>query len=87
MRFFNTAGPSVAGKHYLVDPLARLDLEEVRAMIDQQPSFVLHAPRQTGKTTSLLALMAYLNEDARCTPISNSPKPPAMTWRGGCGPL
>jgi len=65
MRFFNTAGPCVAGQHYLVDPLARLDLEEVRAMIDQQRFFVLHAPRQTGKTTSLLALMAFLNQEGR----------------------
>lgn len=61
MRFFNTAGPSVAGQHYLIDPLARLDLPEVLAMIEQQRYFVLHAPRQTGKTTSLLALMEYLN--------------------------
>ena len=65
MRLFNTAGPSVAGQHYLVDPLVRLDLEEVRAMIDQQRYLVLHAPRQTGKTTSLLALMAYLNQEGR----------------------
>lgn len=61
MRMFNTAGPSVAGRHYMIDPLARLDLPEVEALIEQQRYFVLHAPRQTGKTTSLLALMHHLN--------------------------
>jgi hypothetical protein len=62
MRFFNNAGPSVAGQHYMIDPLERLDLPEVLAMIEQQRYFVLHAPRQTGKTTSLLALVDYLNK-------------------------
>jgi hypothetical protein len=65
MRFFNNAGPSVEGQHYMIDPLERLDLAEVLAMIEQQRYFVLHAPRQTGKTTSLLALMAYLNRQGR----------------------
>lgn len=65
MRYFNTAGPSVAGQHYMIDPLQRLDLSEVLALIEQQRYFVLHAPRQTGKTTCLLALMQYLNTAGR----------------------
>jgi predicted AAA+ superfamily ATPase len=32
-------------------------------MIDQKKYFVLHAPRQTGKTTCLKALMDYLNAE------------------------
>ena len=64
-RFFNTAGPCVQGDHYMLDPLARLDVDEVLRLIDQERYFVLHAPRQTGKTTSLLALMKRLNEDGR----------------------
>ena len=60
-RKFNTAGPSVLEDHYMIDPLQRLDLPEVLHLIDDKRYFVLHAPRQTGKTTSLLALMAYLN--------------------------
>jgi hypothetical protein len=43
----------------------RLDLDEVMALIEQQKYFVLHAPRQTGKTSSLLALMEYLNQGER----------------------
>ncbi|CAK0738245.1 AAA family ATPase [Gammaproteobacteria bacterium] len=65
MRYFNTAGPSVAGQHYMIDPLARLDFPEVLALIEQQRYFVLHAPRQTGKTTCLLAFMAHLNQEGR----------------------
>ena len=60
-RFFNTAGPSVPEDHYMIDPLKRIDLAEVEALIDQKRYFVLHAPRQTGKTTTLLALMHHLN--------------------------
>ncbi|OBS31910.1 hypothetical protein A9O67_11355 [Tepidimonas fonticaldi] len=62
---FNTAGPSKADLHYVLDPLARIDLEEVLGLIDAQRYFVLHAPRQTGKTTALLALMQYLNTQGR----------------------
>src|SRR5579871_4900400 len=58
---FNNAGPSVPGLHYMIDPLERIDAEEIEALIDQQRYFVLHAPRQTGKTTSLLALVQHLN--------------------------
>jgi hypothetical protein len=61
MKMFNTAGPCIAEDHYLIDPLVRLDLPEVEAMIAAKRYFVLHAPRQTGKTTSLLALMDHLN--------------------------
>ncbi|TAN49333.1 MAG: AAA family ATPase [Methylococcaceae bacterium] len=65
MRYFNTAGPSVPGQHYMIDPLQRLDLPDVEALLDQQRYFVLHAPRQTGKTSCLLALMHHLNAQGR----------------------
>lgn len=51
--------------HYCVPPLERLDLPNVLTVIDQQKYFILHAPRQTGKTSCLLALMAHLNEGWR----------------------
>ena len=63
MRFFNTAGPIVAADHYHVPPLERLDRDEVLMLIRQQKYFVLHAPRQTGKTSALLALRDLLNSD------------------------
>ena len=60
-RFFNTAGPIKADIHYNVDPLKRIDLDEIMGLIQQQKYFSLHAPRQTGKTSCLLALRDYLN--------------------------
>lgn len=65
MRFFNTAGPVRCDIHYCLPPLERFDLNEVLRMIGQQKYFVLHAPRQTGKTSSMLALMEYLNREGR----------------------
>lgn len=61
-RFFNTAGPMNLQKHYHIDPLTRLDWEEVKMLIDQDKYFVLHAPRQTGKTSTLLSMMHALND-------------------------
>ena len=60
-RFFNTAGPQTP-QAYTIDPLTRIDLDDVLTLIRQQRYFVLHAPRQTGKTSCLLALRDYLNE-------------------------
>ena len=51
MKHFNNAGPSVPGMHFMIDPLQRIDVESIDSLIDQQRYFVLHAPRQTGKTT------------------------------------
>ncbi len=62
MRFFNTAGPVQCDRHYCLPPLERLNLADILSLIDQQKYFVLHAPRQTGKTSALLALMEYLNQ-------------------------
>ena len=61
MRFFNTAGPIKPANHYCIPPLQRLDLQALLALIRQEKYFVLHAPRQTGKTSTLLALRDVLN--------------------------
>ena len=60
-RFFNTAGPQIPEDNYTLDPLSRFDLDEIMMLIRQKRYFVLHAPRQTGKTSCLLALRDYLN--------------------------
>jgi len=65
MRFFNTAGPVDCKEHYCLPPLERLDIEGVLSLIEQKKYFVLHAPRQTGKTTCLLALMDRLNGEGK----------------------
>jgi hypothetical protein len=66
-RFFNNAGPINPADHYCLPPLERFDLAEVERLIAQKRYFVLHAPRQTGKTTSLLALMHHLNAQSDYT--------------------
>ncbi|MEW5767946.1 MAG: ATP-binding protein [bacterium] len=65
MRFFNTAGPVKCADHYCLPPLERLDLPAILRLIEQKKYFVLHAPRQTGKTSCLLALMDYLNREGK----------------------
>ncbi|MDQ1353377.1 MAG: family ATPase [Acidobacteriota bacterium] len=64
-RFFNTAGPVRPDKHYCINPLSRFDLDEIQSLIHQEKYFILHAPRQTGKTTFLLALMDFLNKQGK----------------------
>ena len=70
MRFFNTAGPVRQGDHYHIPPLERIDLDAVLDLVRNGMYFVLHAPRQSGKTSALLALRDLLNGgsagDYRC---------------------
>ena len=61
MRYFNTAGPVVAAVHYCIPPLERVNLRELWSLVREGRCFVLHAPRQTGKTSALLALRDLLN--------------------------
>ncbi len=58
-RYFNTAGPCVPGKHYMISALERLP--EVARLVDREQSFVIHAARQSGKTTALMALVSEIN--------------------------
>ena len=62
-RFFNTAGPMKPKMNYCIDPLTRIDWEEIQRLIRDERYFVMHAPRQTGKTSALLAMMRELNEE------------------------
>ena len=65
MRFFNTAGPVNCQDHYCIPPLTRFNLPEILMLIKQKKYFVLHAPRQSGKTSCMLALRDYLNHEGR----------------------
>ena len=62
-RWFNTAGPCLPGYHYMIPAIERLP--EARGLLDQMGYFVVHAPRQTGKTTSLMALARELTAEGR----------------------
>ncbi len=63
MKFFNTTGPVNKDIYYKIDPLLRWDMDEILTLINQEKYFILHAPRQTGKTSCLLALRDYLNKE------------------------
>ena len=60
-KFFNTAGPIIPEDHYYISSFERIDWEEIQHLIKQKRYFILHAPRQTGKTSALLEMMAALN--------------------------
>ena len=74
MRFFNTAGPVRPDDHYAIAPLDRVDVDELLSLIRAKQYFVLHAPRQTGKTSALIALRDLLNSGAvgnfRCVNVN-----------------
>ena len=61
MRDFNTEGPVDPGIHYCIPPLERVDRDEILHLIRRGKYFILHAPRQTGKTSTLKALADTLN--------------------------
>ncbi|WP_437730379.1 ATP-binding protein [Sorangium sp. So ce1335] len=62
-RWFNTAGPCNPADHYMLPAEERLPA--VRDLIERKAYFVLHAPRQIGKTTSLLTLAQALTREGR----------------------
>jgi hypothetical protein len=62
-RFFNTSGPNRVARHYTLPVLTRLP--EVRGLVEQELYFVMHAPRQVGKTTTLLTLAQELTAEGR----------------------
>ena len=53
-RRFNTAGPCIPAMHYMIPADRRLP--RAPGLVAQLGYFVVHAPRQTGKTTALRAL-------------------------------
>src|SRR5262245_42810027 len=63
MRWFNTTGPCNAELHYMIPPEPRLP--GCVALVNKRAYFVVHAPRQTGKSTTMIALVRRLNEEGR----------------------
>lgn len=62
-RRFNTAGPNDSARHTTIS--ARSRVPALWDIIEQGSYFVLHAPRQMGKTTLLLDLAAELNREKK----------------------
>jgi len=61
MRRFNIAGPCEVDRHYMIPPERRMP--ELRTLVDGMAYFVVHAPRQTGKTTLVRALARRLTDE------------------------
>jgi len=74
-KFFNTAGPVRAENNYMIDPLKRINKDEIMTLVDKWRYFILHAPRQTGKTSSLFALQDYINKQGhyKCLYVNVEP--------------
>jgi len=60
--FFNTTGPCRPDMHYMLPPNDRLVGARLDRYISHHLYWVLHAPRQTGKTTFLQSWMKEINE-------------------------
>ena len=58
-RFFNIAGPCNPANHYMLSATARLP--DIASLIRKKQYFVIHAQRQCGKTTAMLALRNEIN--------------------------
>jgi hypothetical protein len=63
VRSFNTAGPCDPERNYMLPPEPRLP--GARPLIGDGQYFIVHAPRQTGKTTTLSALARQLTAEGQ----------------------
>jgi len=63
-RIFNITGPCDPKRHYMIDALRRLG-DEIFTLISQAEYFIIHAARQSGKTTLLLELTRLLNNGGK----------------------
>lgn len=64
-RYFNIAGPCISSDHYMINASERLG-SETRELINKKQYFVIHAARQTGKTTLLKEINRQLNAEGNC---------------------
>jgi hypothetical protein len=58
---FNISGPCSPSEHYMLPVLPRLP--GVEKMIDKKNYFILHSPRQSGKTTFVKTMVSKINSD------------------------
>ncbi|OHY32806.1 AAA-like domain-containing protein [Cylindrospermopsis raciborskii] len=66
-KWFNTAGPCKSDIHYMLSTSERIP--QLKQLIEQQNYFVIHAPRQTGKTTAMLNLAQELTASGKYTAV------------------
>ena len=66
-KHFNTAGPCQPDIHYMLTSVERMP--QIKSLIDQRNYFVIHAPRQVGKTTAMLTLAQELTASGEYTAL------------------
>ena len=66
--FFNTTGPCNPDEHYMLSPHERLVDAQLHRYIRNKLYWVLHAPRQVGKTTFLIQVRKYRDKFGAQTP-------------------
>ncbi|MFN3201330.1 MAG: AAA-like domain-containing protein [Bradymonadia bacterium] len=64
---FNTAGPCNGQRHYMLPAVPRLP--QLPELIETGAYFVVHAPRQTGKTTLLKHIARQVNAEGEMTAV------------------
>jgi hypothetical protein len=69
-RFFNTTGVCRPGDHYMLPAEPRV--AGLRRLIDEKLYFVVHSPRQVGKSTSLRALAESLTAEGKYAALHTS---------------
>ena len=70
-RFFNTTGYCNPEWHYMVDPTRGLT-KEIYHLIENKQYFLIHAPRQSGKTTLLHFLCRQINSEGKYIAVAFS---------------
>ena len=83
MRFFNTTGPVDPKKHYYVPH--RLNEIKLQRLIDEEKYYVLHAPRQSGKTTAMRIIVEQLNATGKYKVLYFNVEPAQIARSGNCG--
>jgi hypothetical protein len=69
-KFFNIAGNCVPKEHYMLPVLPHIsDIDDI---VERKYYFILHAPRQSGKTTFIQALTSKINADGKYYALNSS---------------
>ena len=73
MKKFCIAGPIDPSRHYFIPK--RLDWNKMDTLVDDMHYFLLHAPRQSGKTTSIIEFVNHLNAKGKYTALYLTTEP------------
>ncbi len=72
-RRFCIAGPIIEADHYFIPQ--RLDWEVLDRFIENKDYFLLHAPRQSGKTSAIREYVKHVNESGRYNALYMTTEP------------